>query len=263
MANYRPQIINTAKQTLKDGGRVVVFSVFAYTRPLIIKIAQQTGYDMLLIDAEHVLHNEEHLTDFIVSARDNGLSPLVTVQKSERHAVSRILDAGALGVSIAHAETTDQVDEVVRGVKYPPVGERALGSGPASNYWLTDPPRYLEEANAATMLVLKIETRKGLENAEAMMSNKWVDGILFGPGDLAVDMGFQGDMEHPEVVAAMERVIDLAISHGKAVDPAIGTADRATYQRQRQRGIQIFGLTRRHEYTLLREAAQNAMEPFL
>ena len=60
MADDRPTIINTAKQTLKDGGPVVVFSVFAYTRPLIIKIAQQTGYDMLLIDAEHVLHNEEH-----------------------------------------------------------------------------------------------------------------------------------------------------------------------------------------------------------
>jgi 2-keto-3-deoxy-L-rhamnonate aldolase RhmA len=69
-------------------------------------------------------------------------------------------------------------------------------------------------------------------------------------------------MEHPDVVAAMERVIDLAISHGKAVEPAIGTADRATYQRQRERGIQIFGLTRHNEYFLLREAAQNAMEPF-
>lgn len=262
MANDRPTIINTAKQTLKDGGPVVVFSVFAYTRPLIIKIAQQTGYDMLLIDAEHVLHNEEHLTDFIVSARDNGLSPLVTVQTSERHFVSRILDAGALGVSLSHAETTEQVDEMVRWMKYPPVGERALGSGPSSDYWLTDAPRYLEEANAATMLALKIESRKGLENAEAMMSNEWVDVIVFGPGDLAIDMGFHGDMEHPEVVAAMERVIDLAISHGKAVEPAIGTADRATYQRQRERGIQIFGLTRHHEYALLREAAENAMEPF-
>ena len=187
---------------------------------------------------------------------------MVTVQTSERHFVSRILDAGALGISLSHAETTDQVDEMVRWMKYPPVGERALGSGPATDYWLTDPPRYLEEANASTMLALKIESRKGLENAEAMMSNEWVDVILFGPGDLAIDMGFHGDMEHPEVVAAMERVIDLAISHGKAVEPAIGTADRATYQRQRQRGIQIFGPTRHYEYALLREAAQNAMEPF-
>ena len=262
MANDRPTISNPAKQTLKDGGAVVVFSIFGYTRPLIIKIARQTGYDMLLIDAEHVLHNEEHLTDFIVAARDNGLSPMVTVQTSERQFVSRILDAGALGISLSHAETTEQVDEMVRWMKYPPVGKRALGSGPASDFWLTDPRRYCEEANEATMLALKIESREGLENAEAMMSNEWVDAILFGPGDLALDMGYHGDMEHPKVVEAMERVIDLAISHGKAVEPAVGTADRATYERQRERGIQIFGLTRHHEYVLLREAAENAMKPF-
>ena len=112
------------------------------------------------------------------------------------------------------------------------------------------------------MMALKIESREGLENAEAMMSNEWVDAILFGPGDLALEMGYHGDMEHPKVVEAMERVIDLAISHGKAVEPAIGTADPATFQRQRERGIQIFGLTRDHEYVLLREAAENAMKPF-
>ena len=49
MANDRPVIDNPAKQTLKDGRAVVVFSIFGYTRPLVIKIAQQTGYDMLLI----------------------------------------------------------------------------------------------------------------------------------------------------------------------------------------------------------------------
>ena len=107
MADHRPTITNTAKQTLNNGDPVVVFSVFGYTRPVIVKIAQQTGYGMLLIDAEHVLHNDEHLTDFIVTARDNGLSPLVTVQTSERHFVSRILDAGALGISLSHAETMD------------------------------------------------------------------------------------------------------------------------------------------------------------
>ena len=262
MADHRPTITNTAKQTLNNGDPVVVFSVFGYTRPVIVKIAQQTGYDMLLIDAEHVLHNDEHLTDFIVTARDNGLSPLVTVQTSERHFVSRILDAGALGISLSHAETMEQVEELVRWMKYPPVGKRALGSGPASDFWLKDPRRYCEEANAATMLALKIESREGLENAEAMMSNEWVDAILFGPGDLAADMGFHGQTEHPTVVGAMERVIDLAISHGKAVEPAIGTANQAEYQRQRQRGIQIFGLTRHSEYALLREAAEQAMEPF-
>ena len=262
MTGDRPVISNPARQILKDGGPLMVFNVFESLTPAIIRVVAQTGYDMLMVETEHVLHNAERLTSFIVAARDNGLSPLVTIQASGRPFVSRILDAGALGINLCHAETAEQVDELVRWMKYPPVGERALAFGPNANYRSDDPARYCDEANAATLLMLKIESRRGVENAEAMMSNEWVDAIVFGPGDLAADMGLHGQWEHPDVLAAMERVIDQALARGIAVEAATGAPDRATYQRQRERGIQIFGPTRRTEYDLLREAALNAIAPF-
>jgi len=261
MADEQTFITNPAKQTLKSGGPIVAFNVFEYLRPAVAKIVAQAGYDMLLIETEHVMHDEQDLTNFIMTARDNGLCPLVTVQTTDRAFVSRMLDAGALGIGVCHAETPEQVAQLVRWMKYPPVGERALAFGANTEYRAGDAAVYCPQANAATLLMLKIESRKGLENAEAMMANEWVDAIVFGPGDLAADMGLHGQWEHPDVLAAMDRVIDLAIARGIAVE-GLSTLGGPDYERQRERGIQIFGPTRMSEYDMLRDAANRYIAPF-
>jgi len=259
MASDRPVIANAAKRLLKSGERIRGFNVFEALCPSLVKVVAQCGYDLLLVEAEHILHNGGTLTDFLVMARDSGLSPAVTIPVPSRPFVSRLLDAGALGICLAHAETPEQVAELVRWMKYPPVGERALFMGANAGYVSADAARYCREANDATLLILKIESRRGVEQAAEMLSNEWVDAVVFGPGDLAGDMGHHGEWQHPEVVAAMEQVIDIAIANNKAAEAAVYAADRETYERQRERGIQIFGPWRSTEYDLLRDAATAAI----
>ena len=262
MSESSATISNPAKSLLKAGKPVLVFNVFESLRPSTIKIVKQTGYDMLMIETEHVLHDEYTLTNFIISARDNGLSPLITVPTTDRMLVSRLLDAGALGINLCHAETAGQVDDLVRWMKYPPVGERALAMGANVDYRDADAEQYCREANIATLLMLKIESWKGVENAEQLMANEWVDGVVFGPGDLAASMGLFGGWQHPDVLAAMESVIEVALARGIAVEPAEFPSNSTEYGRQKERGIQIFGPTRETEYQLLRGAAERALEPY-
>lgn len=250
-----PTHVNKPKELLKDGKPVKIFTVFESLRPAIVKIVAQVGYDIIMIDTEHVLHDNETLTNFLVMARDNGLYPMVTVPSPERHIVSRILDAGAMGIILSHSKTIEDVEELVRWAKYPPVGKRALALGANAGYTEEKASIYCEQANNEIMLFLKIEEYEGVQNAEDMMANKSVDGIVFGPGDLAADMGFHGQWEHPEVLKAIESVIEQSIGRNIAVESAIATTDRLDYQRQRARGIQIFGPTRQSEWDLLRDAA--------
>ncbi len=259
MPSEGPLIVNPAKSILKNGGPIFGFNVFESLHPSVVKIAAQTGYNMLLVENEHVLHNDETLTNFLVMARDNGLSPAVTVLEPSRSLVSRVLDAGALGICLSHAETPDQVEALVRWMKYAPAGERGLAMGANVDYAEADAARYCEEANQATLLILKIESWRGVENAEELLANEWVDAVVFGPGDLAAKMGFHGKWEHPQVVAGMEHVIEIALSRNLPVEPAIYPKTHAEYQRQRERGIQLFGCFRSPEYSLLREAASQAM----
>ena len=88
-----------------------------------------------------------------------------------------------------------------------------------------------------------------------MLSHEWVDGVVFGPNDLAASMGYHGEWEHPEVVKAMESVIEIALAKGLATEPAIYPRTREEYEKQRQTGIQLFGHFRNSEYDLLREIA--------
>ena len=62
-----PLIANPAKNILKNGGAVFGFNVFESLRPSVVKIAAQTGYNLLLVENEHILHNDETLTNFLGS----------------------------------------------------------------------------------------------------------------------------------------------------------------------------------------------------
>ncbi len=261
MVTEQPMITNPARDKLKRGEAVIGLAVFESLRPSIYKIVAQAGYDIVLVDTEHVMHNPDTLTDFLVGARDSGLTPVVSVVAPDRALVSRTLDAGALGIVLSHADTPDQAADLVRWMKYPPAGKRGLAPGANVGYVTGDLARYCREANDAILVILKVESRMGVENAEAMMSIDGIDGIVFGPGDLAADMGLHDQWEHPEVLAAIESVIGLALARGIAVEPPI-MPDKEGYRRELERGCQIFGAMRTTEYALFREAALNAMAPY-
>ncbi len=264
MMKSQPVLIkNPAKSVLKSGGPIMVFNVFESLRPSVVKIASQLGFDMLLVETEHIQHNPETLTNFLVMARDNGLSPIVTIPTATRAGVARLLDAGALGFCLCHAETSEQVEDIARWMKYPPLGERALAHGPNADYRIDDAAEYCAQANEATMLILKIESRLGIENAGAMMSNDNVDAIVFGPGDLASDMGMHGHWERPEVTSAMEGVIELALAQKMPIEAAVGPRNRSEYENQLARGIQMFGPARVTEYDHLRAGAELAIAPLV
>ena len=258
----RTLITSPAKEKLKAGRPVIGMNVFESLRPSVVKIAAMAGFDMLLVDTEHVIHNGETLANFLVLTRDNGLTPLVTVVAPDRALVSRMMDAGALGTILSHAETAEQVQDLVRWVKYAPEGERGLALGANAGYDSSDVALYCRESNEATLVLPKIESPAGVRNAGAIMDVDGVDGVVFGPGDLAAKMGLHGQWEHPEVLAALEGVVRAALDRGMAVEPPVMPVDRASYEREAARGVRIFGATRRSEYDLLREAAEAVMAPY-
>lgn len=254
---------NIAKSKLRNGEDIRVFNVFESLKPSVAKIISQTGYDLALIETEHILHNPENITSFLLLCLDNGLSTATTITSVNRSVIGTYMDAGSQGICLSHAETTDQVEELVDCMKYKPDGSRALGHGPASGYQMNDAASHCLEQNDSTMVILKFESYKGIQNATDLLKNKWVDAVVFGPGDLAADMGLHGQWTNPRVIEAMESVTNIALEKKIAVESPIFATDRSEYFEQRSRGIQIFGPTRSSEYDLLRKGAEEAIENFL
>ena len=57
-------ISNPAKDRLKAGKPVFGFGVWEFTRPAVVKIAAQAGFHVLIVEAEHELHDEADLNRF-------------------------------------------------------------------------------------------------------------------------------------------------------------------------------------------------------
>ncbi|MOA27590.1 5-keto-4-deoxy-D-glucarate aldolase [compost metagenome] len=60
-----------------------------------------------------------------------------------------------------------------------------------------------------------IESRLGVENADAIAALPGVDILAVGANDLSADLGHPGDPGHPEVIQACHRVVEAALAHGK------------------------------------------------
>lgn len=193
---------------------------------------------MIIVEAEHEFANVREVTDFIGYCRDNGLDVIVSPPCSDRHLIARYMDASATGIMLPHAETIEQVNVLASWVKYPPEGNRAIVDGPNTDFRMPDVARYCCEVNEATLIFLKVESRLGLENAEGMFETGWGDGLVFRPVDLSLDWGLPGQVDHPALIAAMDKTAHAAMSLGIAV--VRYAKDVENYRKERDRGAQIF-----------------------
>jgi 2-keto-3-deoxy-L-rhamnonate aldolase RhmA len=74
-------------------------------------------------------------------------------------------------------------------------------------------PDLVAAANSETMLIAMIESRRGVENADAIASVAGIDALLIGANDLTIDLGVAGQHDHPQTVEALATVIAAGQKH--------------------------------------------------
>lgn len=60
-----------------------------------------------------------------------------------------------------------------------------------------------------------IEEKEGFDNLEEIITVEGVDGIYFGPVDLSIAIGLQGNCEDPIIWDKLEKVVELCKEHNK------------------------------------------------
>jgi 2-keto-3-deoxy-L-rhamnonate aldolase RhmA len=81
------------------------------------------------------------------------------------------------------------------------------------------------EANRRTSLVALIEIVEGVENADEIAAVDGVDCLWVGQLDLSCSLGIPGQFDHPDFVAAMKRVVEVARQRDKSVGRSVATVD--------------------------------------
>ena len=184
----------------------------------ISQIASTAGFDTLYVDMEHNTLSIGETCQICIAAQQIGITPLVRVPANSPEYICRVLDGGAMGVITPHVRSAEEAREMVKLVKFAPMGERSSG-GALSHYQYRTFP--LTEANAAmndaTTLVVMMETVAALENVESIAAVEGVDLLLIGSNDLCNEMGITGQFDSPRLRDAFARTIAAARRHGKHV----------------------------------------------
>lgn len=216
-----------------DGKPVVGTMIQEITSPFIVHAFANAGFDFVYVDMEHGRFSHETVVALIQTIRLTEMVPLVRVPDNQYHLIARVLDAGARGVMIPRVDTPEQAEQAVQAVRYPPIGQRGMAVARGHNdYKRQDPLTFADEANRENLVIVQIESKAAVERVEEIVSVPGVDVALIGPGDLSQSLGISMKMDHPDMVASIEKVIAASKKHNVTIGLHVGDLKAIKYWSQ-------------------------------
>lgn len=203
--------LGSFRKRLKSGERLIG-PIVTLSAPESAEIMREAGFDWLFLDAEHGPLSAGDLQRLMQGAGP-GMPCLVRMSSGERVPIKQALDVGAAGIIAPMINTPEQAEDVVRLAKYPPMGERGVGLCRAHGYGLSF-QEYMTAANASTAVVVQAEHIEAVNNIESIAAVEGIDAVMVGPYDLSASMGRPGDVQHPEVKSAIDRVTQACLKAG-------------------------------------------------
>ncbi len=209
--------------------KVLVTAWSGIPDPQAVDTLARCGYDAVTLDMQHGQHTFTSLISGIAEIRAAQRHALVRVPLADWAMVSRALDAGAEAVIAPMINDADDARSFVAAAKYPPVGERSWGPLRAMALRDRDGQSYLEEANRACLAIAMIETPRAIDNLEAILAVKGIDGILLGPSDLSLTLsgGVRIDPSGRPTQEAIAGIARRARAAGKVCSIFCNSADDA------------------------------------
>lgn len=183
--------------------------------PSITELFTRAGVDFVGIDLEHSTISQEQAQRIIAAAHAGGAACLPRVSSHNSEQIARLLDSGADGVIVPNVSTPAQVGQIVSWCLYPPAGKRSYGVARAQGYGFDFHP-YTAEWNQRCRIVIQVESMVAVEAIETLLTHEAVHGVMIGPYDISGTMGIPGQLTHPRVTAACEKVVAACRRHRKA-----------------------------------------------
>ena len=206
------------KEKLK-AGQVVTSIMLRFPDPSLAEMLAIQGVELVVIDNEHYPFNPQRVEALARAAQIYGSGVVIRVPNEEVARVAQMMDCQLQGIKIPHVETKEQALAIVNAVKYAPVGKR--GFCPitrAADYGFTaSPADYPVRANRDSVVSIMVETKRGLENLDEILSIPEIDVVAIGPSDVSASYGLPGQPDHPVVKAAIEEGQRKIIASGKCL----------------------------------------------
>jgi 2-keto-3-deoxy-L-rhamnonate aldolase RhmA len=187
-------------------GKVAIGAAVSFSDATVTE-ALCTVLDFVWIDMEHNPLSLQHVEAHIIAAKGSDCTPIVRVPWNDAVLIKPVLDIGAAGVVVPFVRTAEETRLAVAACRYPPEGVRGYGPRRPSNYARLGGPEFCKAANDAMITVIQVEHIDAVNNLDDILAVSGVAAIMIGGNDLSGSMGHMGNPGHPEVVQAMDTVI--------------------------------------------------------
>ncbi len=185
--------------------------------PGLVEMMGMVDLDYVFLDVEHGVFDVAVIEDICRAADMNGITPIARVPDITPGTINRILDRGVRGVIAPHIANKKDAQDIVNACYFAPLGERSYGGGRSSNYQVNidDLTAYLQASNEQMCIGAMIESREGAEKVDELLSVDGLDFFMFGPADFAQDLGYPGELKHPEVTKVMKAATEKIHDAGR------------------------------------------------
>jgi 2-dehydro-3-deoxyglucarate aldolase len=149
-------------------------------------------------------------------------------------------------------------EEAVQSVYYPPRGKRGVGLARAQGYG-AEFQQYRDWLEKNAVIVAMIEHIDAVNAIDSILSVDGIDAYIIGPYDLSGSMGHIGELNHPEVASAIEKVLEAGKRIGKPGGIHVVEPDQEQLRQRISAGFSFigYGLDIRILDTLCRNHIQN------
>lgn len=145
--------------------------------------AEHQGYDCVAVDLQHGMIGFEGAVHILQAISSTPAVSIVRSPSNEPEGIMHLLDAGAYGVICPMVSNKTDARSLVSACCYAPHGTRSFGPARGKLYRGGD---YFTHANEEVLVIPMIETAKGLESMDDILSVPGIDMIYIGPNDLAL-----------------------------------------------------------------------------
>ncbi len=207
----------------------------------LVQTLAAAGLDWMFLDMEHGPIDFQATHAMIAATQGTACAPLVRVPEDNLAAARPVLDSGAFGIVFPMVRSAEDARRAQRYMHYPPRGERGVGPMYAPQRWGLSLQDYLAQANDHVATFVLIEHIDAVRNLDEILAVGGIDAALIAPFDLSASMGVPGQLQDPQVVAAVQEAEAKILASDAALGGLALSAEDANAKLERGYRVLILG----------------------
>lgn len=181
--------------------------------PYSVEIMAQSGFDFVIIDAEHAAFDRSSIEEAIIAARASGVAAIVRVAGTEPHHLMSALDDGTAGLMVPHVKSAEIARRIVSSCRYS-AGRGYSNSVRAAGFGARAMWDVVDEGDSEVTVIAMIEDSEAIGSVEEILDVDGIDGVFIGRADLTVSMDDRSENTHM-VRAATDKVLKACADANK------------------------------------------------